>query len=78
MVNIDEQQDDHTFASPFMFERTERTRNKLSECSPDELYDLNLYLLSKLEKIHGRMESTKREIEHSEETIGKVLGWYGN
>lgn len=71
MVNIEEHEGkDHIFASGFVFERSQEIRHKLSECTADELFDLNLYLLSKLEGLHGMMEN-------GSEKLGKILGWYG-
>ena len=56
------------FVRPVQFERTGRLRERLVDCSREELIDLNFYYLELLEKAQGIVQNLSDSMEES-------LGW---
>jgi hypothetical protein len=58
----------NSFASPVLFNRTGNIRDKISQCSREELLDYSIYLVCHLEKYQAYSERTNRDLED-------ILGW---
>lgn len=56
------------FVSPVFFESSERIRERIVDCSKDELVELAFFYLGHLESIQGFMENKNQELE-------KILGY---
>lgn len=57
------------FVSPVFFDRTEQLRERIVDCTREELIDLSFHYLSILEGIQGATEKVNRELEEN-------LGYY--
>lgn len=68
MVEIKPTESTRVFASPVLFERTGNIREKLVECSREELIDYSAACHEMLEAFQGQSERTNRELE-------LFLGW---
>lgn len=51
------------FASPVLFERTDKIREKVVDCTREELVDLAFHQLEMLERIQGQLQTTNNELE---------------
>lgn len=56
------------FVKPVQFERTGRLRERLVDCSREELIDLNFFYLELIEKVQGLNQNISEGLEES-------LGW---
>jgi len=68
MLNIEPTEVKRSFVSPVMFERTGNVRDRIVDCSREELIDYNAHLVDLLQKIQGQTERMNRDIEDA-------LGW---
>ena len=64
MIEIKESDATLGFASPVFFERTEKIRERVIDCSREELIDLVFNQLQMLERVQGWCEKTNLELEH--------------
>jgi len=51
------------FASPTFFDRTERIRERIVDCSKEELVDLAFFYLGILEEVQGTSEKLNDKLE---------------
>lgn len=51
------------FPSPFFFERTGKIRERVVDCTREELIDLSFHYIAILEKYQGIHELANRELE---------------
>ena len=63
MVTIKETDATRGFAVPVFFERTEKLREKIVECTREELIDLAFAYLGKLESIQGSLQKHNNCLE---------------
>jgi hypothetical protein len=63
MIEIKETDLTLGFASPVFFDRTEKIRERIVDCSREELIDLAFFQLGMLEKFQGWCEKTNIELE---------------
>jgi hypothetical protein len=63
MIKILETESTAGFASPVFFERTERIKERIVDCSREELIDLCFHQLGMLEKYQGFSERVNAELE---------------
>ncbi len=64
MHNIPETNASLGFSSDVYFERTGKIRERIIDCSREELIDLAFNYLGIIEKIHGMHENSVNEIEN--------------
>lgn len=63
MIEIKESDATLGFASPVFFERTEKIRERIVDCSREELIDLAFCQLGMLERFQGSCERMNLELE---------------
>ena len=68
MIHIKETEGGHGFASEVYFERTGKIRNRVQDCTREELIDLNYNYIALLEKTQGKLQKESEELEIE-------LGW---
>lgn len=57
------------FPTDWFFERTGKVREKIEDCTREELMDLTSYLMTKFSAIQGKTEAINLEME-------EILGWH--
>lgn len=63
MITIAEFESPSNLAADMFFDRTERLRSKISECSREELLDLVTHLINKAEVAQSKLENLSQEFE---------------
>lgn len=63
MIKIEETEATIGFASTIFFERTEKIRERIVDCTREELIDLCFHQLGMLERYQGNSERINRELE---------------
>lgn len=63
MIEIAETTSTRGFTSDVFFERTEKIRERVVDCTREELVDLVFHQLSMLEKIQARTEKMNDDLE---------------
>ena len=63
MITINPSEATQGFASPVFFERTERLRDRVVDCTREELIDLVFHQLSMLESMQGQFEQWNATLE---------------
>jgi hypothetical protein len=69
MIKITETEATRGFVSPTFFERTEQIKERVVDCTREELIDLCFHYLGMLEKYQCFSENANRELEEH-------LGYY--
>jgi len=64
MIEIKESDATLGFASPVFFERTDKIRERVVDCSREELIDLVFSQLGMLEEMQGFFERVNTKLEH--------------
>lgn len=57
------------FPTDWFFQRTEKVREKIEDCTREELIDLTSYLMTKFSEVQGKTEAINLEME-------EILGWH--
>lgn len=63
MIEIKQSESTQGFVAPVFFERTERLKSSVIDCSIEELRDYVFHQMSMLERIQMICENTNRELE---------------
>jgi hypothetical protein len=69
MIEISQTDLENGFVAPTYFERTEKIRERIVDCTREELIDLAFFQLQMLERFQGNCERINQELEEH-------LGYY--